>query len=277
MTSSFRDTQSTAIVAICRVTESSLENARYRVEVNSRMATSRASTTRNSNHELLSAAGEAGVANGKAARTGRRGIWTGRDQKQPPRGYVEGAAKNTQWWKMGRCAWRLRSERDARRLRNSCRRSGYRAGDAGNRVEFANAIDWKTRESGAEGHVSADGCRIRMATYNWDAGTIAAYQRLRKNFRVGFASMVRSDGCELRRFGVTILSGARPGPTSPDDNTLRLTLLYTPGVEPQRAGLSRPERRRIGATTNSSTALRATPADWQQSRRPGKRSDWMIR
>src|SRR5213078_2322957 len=71
------------------------------------------------------------------------------------------------------------------------------AGGAGNRVEIDNTIDWKTPATALKATFPLTASNPK-ATYNWDVGTI--------------------------------LSDCKYGSDKPDDNTLRLTLVYTPGL-----------------------------------------------
>ncbi|HEV2206672.1 MAG TPA: glycosyl hydrolase-related protein, partial [Candidatus Acidoferrales bacterium] len=67
------------------------------------------------------------------------------------------------------------------------------------------------------------------ATYNWDVGTIARSNDYDRKFE--FPSHQWFDLTDgSGDYGVTILSDCKNGSDKPDDNTLRLTLLYTPGL-----------------------------------------------
>jgi alpha-mannosidase len=102
------------------------------------------------------------------------------------------------------------------------------AGDAGKRVEFANAIDWKTRQSNLKASFPLTASNL-SATYNWDIGTIERNTAEPKKFEVPSHQWV--DLTDIRgSFGATILTDCKNGSDKPNDNTIRLTLIRTPGV-----------------------------------------------
>jgi len=102
------------------------------------------------------------------------------------------------------------------------------AGDAGKRVEFANAIDWNTKESNLKAVFPLTASN-RMATYNWDIGTIERKTAEPKKFEVPSHQWI--DLTDMRgTFGATVLTDCKNGSDKPNDNTLRLTLIRTPGV-----------------------------------------------
>src|SRR5256886_4818953 len=102
------------------------------------------------------------------------------------------------------------------------------AGDAGNRVEFGNVIDWKTKEAALKATFPLTASNPQ-ATYNWDIGTIQRGNNDEKKFEVAshqWFDLTDKSGA----YGVTVLSDCKYGSDKPDDNTLRLTLIYTPGL-----------------------------------------------
>ena len=102
------------------------------------------------------------------------------------------------------------------------------AGDAGKRVEFGNAIDWKTKESNLKATFPLTASN-EMATYNWDIGTVQRPTAQAKKFEV--ASHQWIDLTDMRDdFGATILTDCKNGSDKPNDHTIRLTLIRTPGV-----------------------------------------------
>ncbi len=89
------------------------------------------------------------------------------DQSKPPRGYVGGPAKITIAERGPvRVALRIEREAEGSKFVQTIRLS---AGDAGNRVEFANSIDWKTREAALKATFPLTASN-HTATYNWGAG-----------------------------------------------------------------------------------------------------------
>ena len=102
------------------------------------------------------------------------------------------------------------------------------AGDAGKRVEFGNVIDWNTKESNLKATFPLTASN-RMATYNWDIGTIERPTADPKKFEVPSHQWV--DLTDISgEFGATILTDCKNGSDKPNDNTIRLTLIRTPGT-----------------------------------------------
>ena len=102
------------------------------------------------------------------------------------------------------------------------------AGDAGKRIEFSNAIDWNTKESNLKATFPLTASN-RLATYNWDIGTIQRPTAAPKKFEVPSHQWI--DLTDMSgTFGATILTDSKNGSDKPTDNTLRLTLIRTPGT-----------------------------------------------
>jgi alpha-mannosidase len=102
------------------------------------------------------------------------------------------------------------------------------AGEAGRRVEFDNVIDWNTRESNLKATFPL-AVSNRTATYNWDIGTIDRPTAEPKKFEVPSHQWI--DLTDMSGvFGVTILTDCKNGSDKPSDNTIRLTLIRTPGT-----------------------------------------------
>ena len=102
------------------------------------------------------------------------------------------------------------------------------AGDAGKRVEFGNAIDWNTKESNLKATFPLAASN-QVATYNWDIGTIERPSAEPKKFEVPshqWIDLTDMDG----EFGATILTDCKNGSDKPNDHTIRLTLIRTPGT-----------------------------------------------
>lgn len=102
------------------------------------------------------------------------------------------------------------------------------AGDSGKRVEIGNVIDWNTRESNLKATFPLTASN-EMATYNWDIGTIVRPTAQPKKFEVPshqWIDLTDAGGS----FGATILTDCKNGSDKPSDNTIRLTLIRTPGT-----------------------------------------------
>lgn len=146
------------------------------------------------------------------------------DQQKPPRAFVGGRATiHVVEDGRVRSAIRVTRETEGSRFVQTIRLS---AGDAGNRIEIDNAIDWKT-EAAALKATFPLAASNPLATYNWEVGTIQRVSNDDKKFEV--ASHQWLDLSDANG-GVTILSDCKYGSDKPDDHTLRLTLLYTPGL-----------------------------------------------
>jgi alpha-mannosidase len=102
------------------------------------------------------------------------------------------------------------------------------AGDAGERVEIGNVIDWKAKEANLKATFSLTSANP-MATYNWDIGTIQRPNENERQFEVAshqWVDLTDKSGA----YGVTILTDCKNASDKPGDNSLRLTLLRTPGT-----------------------------------------------
>jgi alpha-mannosidase len=102
------------------------------------------------------------------------------------------------------------------------------AGDAGKRVEFGNVIDWNTRESNLKATFPLTASN-HIATYNWDIGAIERPTAEPRKFEVPshqWIDLTDASG----EFGATVLTDCKNGSDKPTDNTIRLTLIRTPGT-----------------------------------------------
>jgi alpha-mannosidase len=207
-----------------KVTESSLENARYRLTLDANGDVS-SIFDKTLGRELLSAPARL------AFQTERPRDWPAwnmdwSDRQKPPRGYVGGAVKvRVAESGAARVALEVVRETEGSKFVQTIRLS---AGDAGNRVEFGNVIDWNSREAALKATFPLTAANGR-ATYNWDVGTIERGNNDERKFEVPshqwFDLTDKSGG-----YGVTVLSDSKYGSDKPDDRTLRLTLLYTPAL-----------------------------------------------
>ena len=149
------------------------------------------------------------------------------DQQRAPRAYVEGPAR-VRIVEGGPVRVALEIEREAEGS-TFVQTIRLAAGDAGNRIEFGNVIDWNTRESHLKAVFPLTASNS-SATYNWDIGTIERSNNDERQFEVAshqWFDLTDRSG----RFGVTVLSDNKLGSDKPDDNTLRLTLVRTPGTQ----------------------------------------------
>ncbi|MBE3131912.1 MAG: alpha-mannosidase, partial [Acidobacteria bacterium] len=214
----------TAAASTLEVTESSLENARYRVALNV-YGDVASIFDKTINKELL--AGPARL----EIKTDNPRNWPAwnmdfEDQTRAPRAYVQGPAK-IRMVEDGpaRVALEVTRETEGSKFTQTIRLS---AGDAGNRVEFGNAVDWMTKEAHLKAVFSLTASN-RVATYNWDIGTIERPTNEERQFEVAshqWFDLTDQSGSH----GVTVLSDCKIASDKPNDNTLRLTLIRTPGI-----------------------------------------------
>ena len=151
---------------------------------------------------------------------GRPGIWIGTRSRLRREAYVSGPAKIRVVEKgPARVAVEVSRETAGSRFVQTIRLS---AGEAGKRVEFANAIDWNTRESNLKATFPLTASN-QMATYNWDIGTIERPTAEPKKFEVPSHQWI--DLTDMSgEFGATILTDCKNGSDKPNDHTIRLTL-----------------------------------------------------
>jgi alpha-mannosidase len=218
-----------AIGKTLKVTTRSLENDRYRIQLNMDGDVS-SIFDKQLNRELLSAPMRLAIKNDTPAQWPAWNMdWT--DQQKGPRTYVGGKAQvNVIEDGRVRVAVQVVRETEGSKFSQIIRLS---AGDAGNRVEFSNVIDWKTSNANLKATFPLTAANAN-ATYNWDIGTIQRGNNDERKFEVPshqWFDLTDKSGT----FGVTILSDCKYGSDKPDDSTLRLTLLRTPGIAP-RAG-----------------------------------------
>ena len=100
------------------------------------------------------------------------------------------------------------------------------AGEAGKRLEVTNKIDWQSREVSLKASFPL-AVSNENATYNLGVGTISRGNNNEMKFEVPskeWFDLTDKQG----KYGVSILEDCKYGSDKPDNNTLRLTLLYTP-------------------------------------------------
>ncbi|HEY0789320.1 MAG TPA: glycoside hydrolase family 38 C-terminal domain-containing protein, partial [Thermoanaerobaculia bacterium] len=205
-------------------TPSSLENARYRIrlDANGDIASI---VDKKGERELLAAPIRL------AFQTHRPNDWPAwnmdwADQQKPPRGYVTGPAE-VRVVESGpvRAAVEVRRKAEGSSFVTTIRLA---AGNAGNRIEIDEAIDWRSRAAALKAVVPLAASNP-LATYNWQVGTIRRGNNAPKRYEVPtheWIDLTDASGAH----GVTLLTGAKYGSDKPDDHTLRLTLVYTPGI-----------------------------------------------
>ncbi len=206
-----------------KVTQNSLENARYKVTLNSDGDVS-SIFDKSLNKELLSAPVRLAISHDAPKQWPAWNMdW---DQVHTaPRAYVSGPAQ-TRIAENGpaRVAIEVTREFEGSKFVSTVRLS---AGDAGNRVEFANAIDWKLLASNVKAAFSLTATN-KNATYNWDIGTIERPTEDERQFEVASHQWIDLTD-QSGAYGATILTDVKNGSDKYDDHTIRLTLIRTPG------------------------------------------------
>jgi alpha-mannosidase len=207
-----------------KVTESSLENARYRVAIDKKGDVSSV-FDKKLNRELLSAPIRLAIS------TDNPRQWPAwnmdfEDEQRAPRSFVSGNVK-MRIAESGPVRVAIEVERETEGSK-FVQTVSLATGDAGNRVEFANVIDWKTKEVNLKATFPLSAAN-NLATYNWDVGTIQRPTEEERQFEVAshqWIDLTDKSGA----FGATVLTDCKNASDKPDDKTIRLTLLRTPGT-----------------------------------------------
>jgi len=102
------------------------------------------------------------------------------------------------------------------------------AGNAADRIEFDTTVDWRTRERSLRASFPLTASNS-MATYDIQVGAIERPNGHKEQYEYGFHQwfdLTDAPG----DFGASIACDSKYGADKPDDSTVRLTLLYTPGT-----------------------------------------------
>ncbi|MGB9459016.1 MAG: glycoside hydrolase family 38 C-terminal domain-containing protein [Bryobacteraceae bacterium] len=206
------------------VTVSALENARYRLRIDPDGDIA-SIFDKSTQKELLSAPARLAISYDNPTQWPAWNMdW---DQEQaPPRSYVSGPAtiRVTETGPV-RVSVEITRETEGSKFVQTVSLS---AGDAGNRIEIGNVIDWKTRQANLKAVFPLTAYN-RMATYNWDIGTIDRPTAEPAKFEVPSHQWIDLTDASAT-FGATILTDCKNGSDKPRDNVIRLTLLRTPGT-----------------------------------------------
>lgn len=213
-----------------KVTNSSLENARYLVRLNAKGDVS-SIYDKSLKTELLAAPIRLAISN-DVPKVYPAWNMEFEDEQAPPRSYVSGPAK-IRIKENGpvRVSLEVSRETEGSKFVQTVSLS---AGDAGNRVEFGNAIDWKTLSANLKATFPLTASN-ENATYNWEIGTIQRPNAQERQFEVASHRWIDLSD-KTGDFGVTILTDCKNGSDKPNDNTLRLTLMRSPGMRPSTNG-----------------------------------------
>jgi alpha-mannosidase len=219
-----------------KVTQSSLENARYRVALNADGDVG-SIFDKLLKKELLSAPVRLAILNDAPKQWP---AWNmDFDQEQAaPRAYVSGPAR-VRIVENGpaRVAIEVSRETEGSRFAQTVRLA---AGDAANRVEFSDVVDWRTLSANLKA-VFPLSATNSMATYNWEIGTVQRPTAFDRQFEVAshhWIDLTDKSGA----YGATILTDVKNGSDKRTDNTIRLTLLRTPGAPMPGPGGNYPDQ-----------------------------------
>ena len=207
-----------------RVSKSELENEYYRVKLNEDGDVA-SIFDKTLGKELLSAPARLAISYDNPAQWPAWNMdWE--QEQAAPKAYVSGPAKiRIVEDGPARVAIEILRETAGSRFIQTIRLS---AGDAGKRVEFGNVIDWNTKESNLKAVFPLTATNL-MATYNLGLGVIQRPTADPKKFEVPSHQWI--DLTDMRgKFGATILTDCKNGSDKPNDNTIRLTLIRTPGT-----------------------------------------------
>ncbi len=246
-----------------RVSENFLENRYYRVQLNSDGDVS-SIFDKSLKRELLSAPARLAISYDNPEHWPAWNMdW---DQEQAaPKAYVSGPAKiRVVENGPARVAVEVVREAAGSKFVQTIRLS---AGDGGQRVEFANVVDWSTKASNLKATFPLIASN-EMATYNWDIGTIQRPTANPKKFEVPSHQWI--DLTDMSgEFGATILTDCKNGSDKPNDHTIRLTLIRTPatrGDYEDQATQDFGHHEFIYAISGHAAGWRQAQTDWQGQR-----------
>jgi alpha-mannosidase len=246
-----------------KVSKDGLENAYYRVRLNQDGDVSSIFDKENG-RELLSGPARLAISYDNPAQWPAWNMdWE--QEQAAPRAFVSGSAK-IRVVEKGPARVAIEVARETAGS-NFVQTVSLSAGDGGKRVEFGNVIDWKTRESNLKATFPLTATNV-MATYNWDIGTIERPTAQPKKFEVPSHQWI--DLTDMSgEYGATILTDSKNGSDKPSDNTLRLTLIRTPGVAggyPDQATQDIGHHEFVYGIAGHSADWRTSQTDWQAQR-----------
>ncbi|HTX39452.1 MAG TPA: glycoside hydrolase family 38 C-terminal domain-containing protein [Bryobacteraceae bacterium] len=149
------------------------------------------------------------------------------DQEQAaPRAYVRGGQVRIKENGPARVTLEITRETEGSKFTQTVSLS---AGDAGNRVEFGADVDWATLYANLKAAFPLSASNTD-ATYNWGMGTVERPNASERQFEVAshqWIDLTDKSGA----YGTTILTDVKNGSDKPNDNTIRLTLVRSPGAD----------------------------------------------
>jgi alpha-mannosidase len=227
---SVQPAQASSQSSTLKTTNSSIENARYVVRVDAQGDVS-SIYDKDLKKELLAAPIKLAISN-DVPKVYPAWNMEFEDEQAAPRSYVTGPAKiRVKENGPVRVSLEVSRETEGSKFVQTVSLS---AGDAGNRVEFGNAIDWKTLSANLKASFPLTASN-ENATYNWEIGTIQRPNAQERQFEVASHRWIDLSD-KAGSFGTTILTDCKNGSDKPNDNTIRLTLMRSPGMRPSTNG-----------------------------------------
>ena len=207
-----------------KVTSNSLENARFRVTIDPSGDISSVYDKQNG-RETLSAPARLAFLH---ERPGSFPAWNmdWNDRKNPPIGFVDGPA-TVRIVENGPARVALEIERFSRGSR-FVQTVSLAAGAAGDRVDVRALIDWQTKSVSLKATFPMANTNP-IADYDSQVGVVSRGNNAPRKYEVPqhqWFDLTGTDG----KFGASVYNDSKYGSDKPDDGTMRLTLLFTPGV-----------------------------------------------
>jgi alpha-mannosidase len=202
-----------------------LENSRFRVTVDQNGDIASIFDKKNNREVLSSSMRLAFLHENPAQYPAWNMDW--KDREKPPVGYVDGPAE-IRVIEKGPVRAALQITRNARgsKFVQIVRLAG---GDAGDRIEIETHIDWQTQQSSLKA-VFPLSVSNPNAVYESQSAAVPRGNNNPKKFEVPQQKWFDLDSPDAS-YGVGVLNDCKYGSDKPSDNTLRLTLLYTPEAD----------------------------------------------
>jgi alpha-mannosidase len=189
-----------------------LENSRYRVTIDKKGDVA-SIFDKQINRELLSAPIRLAISTDNPSSMALHGTWTSRTSNAR-RGISSRAMRRFASSKPGpvRVALEVERQTEGSKFVQTVRLS---TGEAGNRVEFSNVIDWATKEANLKAVFPLSAAN-NLATYNWDVGTIQRPNEAERQFEVASHQWIDLTD-KAGTFGATVLTDCKNASDKPDD------------------------------------------------------------
>ena len=246
-----------------KVTPSSLENARYKVTLNASGDVANI-FDKTLGKELLASPMRLAISNDAPKQWP---AWNmDFDQEQAaPRAYIGGSAEaHIVENGPARVAVQVTRSGQGSRFVQTVRLS---SGDAGNRVEFTESIDWRSLAANLKA-VFPLTAKNDLATYNWEVGTIQRPVAFDRQFEVASHHWIDQTD-QSGTFGATLLTDVKNGSDKRDNSTLRLTLLRSPGEASEMKGSYTDQLNQDWGHHEILFGLAGHAGDWRQTH-----TDW---